>query len=597
MFISNRNLFYFPETMPDLQYTPDQQSAIDYRGGNLLILACAGSGKTEVVARRIANLVSEGVAKESIVAFTFNERAAEELKARIRGHLEDVYPQDPEIGEMYVGTIHSFCLQILKETDPTYRNYEVMDDAGQAALISRYYYFDSGNEGIGLHRLEDRVNGGYWRTIGTFTKTLSIVHQQNILIDDISDDVVQDAIRRYYDIAYDNPNYFFDFDRIISELLELLESEPDVLESLRERFQHIVVDEYQDVDGRQERLVALLSDEGRRAHVTAVGDDDQSIYGWRGTEVENILTFSDRYPDVEEIKLDFNFRSTHAIAEIANSAIRELPVDERIDKTMEARHWNSETEAFEETLSEEGDIQLRTFGQESTEAEWIAQRIHQLRGTIVQQKDGSQRAIDYGDMAVLLRSVKSSGGEILQALEEEGIPSVVKGTGDLFGQDETMLIQAAFCRLADTDLHVNTADDYHVLDEGQTREYIREKIADLRDTGAIPTARTAEFLEWIAAKREELNRKERGEGSRRIYPQDILHEMIAALGSQDSPQAWPQQTLFNLGRVSKLITQYEEVRPWVRPDELRSLCMFLGGWAAGTVDEGSLDESHSPNAV
>jgi DNA helicase-2/ATP-dependent DNA helicase PcrA len=594
--------------MPNITYTPDQRDAIEHRDGNLLILACAGSGKTEVISRRIAGLVAEGTPKSSIIAFTFTERAAKELKARIRGHLEELQPDDPAVGDMYVGTIHSFCLQLLKEIDASYRKFEVMDEARQAALISRHFHQD-----IGLRPLRNRVRGnGYWRTIKRFSTTLSVVHQQDIPLADIEDGTVRDAIQNYREIAYGDPNYFFDFDQIISELIQVLENRPQKLEELRDRFTHLVVDEYQDVDDRQERLIHLLSAGGTEVQVTAVGDDDQAIYGWRGAVVDNILTFTERYPDVTPVTLDYNFRSSHAIVEIANRAIREIPEDRRTPKEMEARHWEAEEEEFAETMADEGDIQLRTFegnpGEDrddaketaiEREANWIADQIEELRGTIIREKDGSERAIDYADMAILLR-VNSVGEDYASALEERGIPYVVKGTGGLFDHDEAMLVQAGFALVSRSDLLVEVEDDddgYVVLNEQQTRDYARELIEELRESGAMPTASSARFFEWIAEKREELDNKANGEGSRRIYPQDIFHEMLSVLGADQGPDPWPQKTMFNLGRVSDLITQYEAVHPWVRPGQLQSLCVFLGGWAAGNVDEGSLDEALTPNAV
>lgn len=579
--------------MSRLTYTDDQRAAIRHREGNLLILACAGSGKTEVISRRIAELVAEGTPKASIIAFTFTERASKELRSRIRRHLEELRPADPAVGDMYVGTVHSFCLQLLKEIDADYRKYEVMDEGQQAAFISRHFH-----AGIGLHSLRNEVRGGsYWKTIRQFSRTLSVVHQQGIEIERIQDTRVREAICSYQNIAYDHPHYFFDFDQIISGLISRLENSPQELKEIRSRFDHLVVDEYQDIDNRQERLIELLSHQGSDIQVTAVGDDDQAIYGWRGAEVDNILTFEERYPSVTSVTLDFNFRSTHAIVEIANSAIDRLPDERRRVKEMEARHWEEEEERFRETLADQDDIQLRTFERENQEAEWIADQIEELRGTIITEKDGSERAIDYADMAVLLRSVKSTGGDFADVFDERGIPYVVKGTGGLFDHDEAMLVQAGFALLSESDLLVETDDGHEFLDEGQTREYVRSLIDRLRLGGLMPTASADAFLRWVAKKRVDLRNRREGGNSRRIYPQDIFHEMLRVLGAADGPELWPQQTLFNLGRVSDLVTQYEAVHPWVRPDQLNSLCMFLGGWAAGNVDEGSVDEALTPNAV
>lgn len=589
-----------------MQYTENQQKAIEPSDENLLILACAGSGKTEVISRRIAKLVQRGTPKNAIIAFTFTERAAGELKARIRRHLEEIHPDDPSLGDMYVGTIHSFCLQLLKETDPRYRNFEVMDEARQAALIMTNFYNSHGNDwGIGLNRLRSKTRtGGYWDTFRAFVATVSIIHQKNIDTQQISDDDLRFSLEQYKKIAYEHPNYFFDFDSIISTLLKKLKNSPEELNNIRERFSYLIVDEYQDVDDRQEELISLLSNNGKSLRITAVGDDDQAIYGWRGARIENILKFQARYCPVKKIELTYNFRSTHAVVEIANKAIRNLPAACRWPKSMEARHWDEGTNPtdFTETLADKDDIQLRLFGSDEDEASWVADRIHQLRGTVIDEKNGSKRSIDYADMAILLRSVKSTGRLFAEKLRERDIPVVVKGTGGLFEHAEVLLVQATFCLLARQDFMIEDETGFRPRDEAYTRDFLRYKIRELKERDSMPHANEATFLEWIAAKREELDRRnlekdKRGRLARRIYPQDIFQEMLKELGAATGVDPWPQDILFNLGRLSGLITQFEAVHQWVTPKDLTSLCLFFGGWAAGQVDEGGLDEAGTPNAV
>jgi len=588
------------------KYTADQERAIAHRDGNLLILACAGSGKTEVVSRRIALLAKEGTPKSSIIAFTFTERAAGELKLRIREHLEEVLPDDPALGDMYVGTIHSFCLQLLKEIDPSYRKFEVMDEARQAALImTNFHHFpDSSKPGLGLNQLRHRTrSGGYWDTVSVFLNTLNVKHQKQIDLGAIDDSHLKTAIERYHSIAHDYPNYFFDFNRIIDELISRLKASPPTLREVRKRFKYLVVDEYQDVDDRQEELIRLVSNDGKDVRVTAVGDDDQAIYGWRGARIKNILNFQKRYPKVQTEKLTFNFRSTHAIVEIANTAIRKLPSGSRSEKEMVARHWDQKTQSWPETMAERHDIQRRTFDDEEAEAAWIVERVRQLRGTLINEKDGGQRGMEYADMAILLRSVRTAGHVIATALRSADIPVVIKGTGGLFEHDEVLLIQAAFCLLARSDLYYRVDGENKKLAEPEIREFVREKIAALRESRRMPSAKEEGFLRWIARKRDELDERSLEKEqrhrrlARRIYPQDIFQEMLNELGSADGAVPWPQDVLFNLGRLSDLVTQFEAVHQWVTPKGLGPLCMFLGGWAAGSVDEGRLDESGTPNAV
>ena len=588
-----------------MKYTPEQIRAIDHRHGNLQILACAGSGKTEVISRRIAELVAEGAPKASLVAFTFTDRAADELKARIRKHLEETSPDDPALGDMYVGTIHSFCLQTLKGLNPEYRKYEVMGEARQAALImTNYGYSPESHWGIGLNRLRDRTRTkGYWETIRTFIRTISVIHQKEIEISRIQDPELRDCIERYQRIAYGDPNYFFDFDQIIAKLINELKSRPDHLNGLRIRLQHLVVDEYQDIDDRQEELIALLSNHGSDVRLTVVGDDDQAIYGWRGARIGNILAFDARYPDVTQIKLTYNFRSTHAVTEVADSAVRKIPASRRLAKDMEARHWDEQRGQFIETMALPGDVKVRSLATEVDEANWVANRIEELRGVVIDDREGQKRAIDYADMAILLRSVRGSGKVFSETLQRRGIPGVVKGVGGLFDHDEVQLVHAAFCLLARSDMLIDDEGRTIRLGELEIRDFIRLKIRHLRDSvEAMPRANESRFLEWIAAKREELDkrsleRERRGRLARRIYPQDIFQDMLQELGANLGPEPWPTQILYNLGRLSGLIADFEAVHQWVTPSDLMALCVFWGGWAASQVDEGGLEEAVTPNAV
>ena len=559
--------------------------------------------KTEVIANRVAGLVKDGVSKEAIIAFSFTQKSAEELKARIRRHLEELLPDDPSLGDMYVGTIHSFSLKLLKEIDPSYRNFEVMDDARQAALImSNYYYTESSDLGIGVNKLSNMTaRGTYWATMNAFINTLSVVHQRSIEHSQIPDKDVRKAVVRYEKIAYRSPNYFLDFDYIISSLIERLKEDEQALSTVRSRFNYLVVDEYQDVDEKQEELIRIISDTGKEIWVTTVGDDDQAIYGWRGAKVENILIFAKDYPDVTSISLRYNFRSTHCIVDLANHAIRKIPSTKRISKNMIAKNYDPQTDSFPEAMAEFGDVQVRRFDTEEDEATWIAEQVEALRGTLIGDRDNADRGIDYSDFAILLRSVKSNGANFLEALRRKGIPAVVKGTGGLFEFDESQLILAAFSLLARKEFIYESGGEYHYLHERETRQFVRDKIEELTDAKKIISSNSTLFLEWIEKKKAELDKRNlersaRGRLAHRIYPQSIFHDMLGALGIAEG-EPWADDALYNLGKISELITHFESVHQWVRPGDIGSLCLYLGGWASGRVDEGGLEESGYINAV
>lgn len=580
--------------------TPAQSAAIVHDGGNLLIVACAGSGKTETISRRVARLVRGGVSKASIIAFTFTDHAANELKARIRRHLEEMVPEEPSLGDMYVGTIHSFCLRLLKELDPKYRNWEVMDEVRQAALIAtNFSRFEDSGRGLGLNHLRAQTRTGtYWETVRRFTTTLNIIHQKALSESQLHDPYLREAILRYQQLAYGPPNYFFDFNRIIDELIGRLSADSDVLARVRAGFSHLIVDEYQDVDDRQEQLIRLLSGEGTILSVTAVGDDDQALYGFRGASVRNILTFEKRYPNVTRIDMGENFRCTHAIVEVSDHAIRK--VTNRLHKEMVARQRDPSSEEIIERLAEPGDIQMRTFSSEDDEADWVADRIESLRGVVYREKDGTDRPLDYADMAILLRSVKSAGTAFAHRLRQRGIPVVVSGTRGLFNNDEIRLVQASFCLLARADFGMpDDEGHFQILTTVETREFIRQTIEWLR-VRPMPSASAGRFLTWIGSKLEELDKRSlkqelRGRLAKRIYPQDIFQEMLRELGCQE--RDWTPDVMFNLGAFSSLLAQFEAVHQWVTPAALKGLCLFLGNWAASNADEGGLDEVVRLNSV
>ena len=580
--------------------TPEQLTAINHESGNLLILACAGSGKTETLARRIANWVKKGKERASIVAFTFTEHAAEELKYRIRARLEEAVPDEPSLGDMYVGTIHSFCLRILREQKPEYRQVEVMDETRQAALIAANFvgFEDSG---IGLDRLRSRTRSNtYSETLKRFVNTLNVIHQQQLDVRKIGDTTLTEAVQNYRDIAYGRPNYFVDFNNIIDSLIEFLENNPKELSGLRDKFTHIFVDEYQDVDDRQEKLIQLLTDSGYGPRITVVGDDDQALYGFRGASVENILSFEDRYPDVTKVTLDANFRSTHAIVSIADEAVRRI--EGRIRKEPKATKAVN-GDKLEERMADRGDIQLQRFASEENEATWVAERIKELRGVEFEEADRSTRGLDYGDMAILLRSVKRAGALFAETLRSFDIPVVISGTRGLFNNDEIRLIQASFSLLAHAEFALpDDSGHIQLLSTVDTRQFIRNKIHGLRATNRLGAhANSTHYLSWIDKLRADLDeralsKEERkpGKGAR-IYPQDIYHELLRELGAREDE--WPIDVMFNFGALSRVLTQFESVHQWITPARLKTFTLFLSNWATDNVDEGGISELAGLNSV
>lgn len=541
-----------------VEYTEAQNEAIAYRGGNLQIIACAGSGKTDAISRTIAELVASGIQPENIVAFTFTEKAAHELKLRIRSHMEDLRPDDPSIGTMSVGTIHSFCFKLLQDLAPRYRNYEVLDEGRRVALLARRY------GELGLEYLDRRVP--FFETVLTFQN--SVDYTRHEMIDTgrlMSNRAFQESMNRY-DALLDEMQ-FLDFSSMTYRAVRLLEEDENKLRTARETYKYLFVDEYQDINPAQERLIRLLAGDSR--NLVVVGDDDQAIYEWRGAAVENMLTFDQRYDDVITIMFGNNFRSTNIIVECANQVIEANR--NRLEKEMMAGTEDHEI------IGRRGDVYKIAFETRQEEAQFIVRKIQELRGFIHTDPKGNRRPIDWGDFAILFRSVGLSHEAFTEALRGAEIPFTIRGTAGLFRRPEVNILTLTFCFLADM---------------GPTRS------AGMEETRRLLRSGLAEYFPWVNRSQiiSWLNRRKRSfRDMRRIFPQVLYHEILEQLGADEN--RIQRDVMFDLGRLSSLITDFESVYQWITADDLRQLVFFLRGWARAHADEGGLEDPSRTNAV
>lgn len=382
----------------------EKQQAIDYRGGHLQLIACAGSGKTETVSLRVASLVAEGKDPASIVAFTFTERAAKELKARIYKKVEKIKGKDflGRLGPLFVGTIHSYCFKMLQDNVPEYGNYDVLDEHRHAGLLARTY------RELGLDLFSHRKFEG----IKEFKRVADVIG--NELIDPAS--LKKHDLGRCYEKYLDMLSRFrvLTFQMIIARAVEAL-GDPKIFKKVQGPLRHLIVDEYQDINPAQEKLIELLAKPP--VQLCVVGDDDQSIYEWRGSNVENIITFAQRYKNVKQFKLVSNRRSRPAIINIANQFAK-ISIKGRLDKTMKPVRAGRKPEV----VTWKADTPEK-------EAEQIAQAVVALK----------EKGFEYGHIAVLFRSVRTSAGPLVDALRIKGIPFECGGRTGLFMQPEISL--------------------------------------------------------------------------------------------------------------------------------------------------------------
>ncbi|MBA3926865.1 DNA helicase PcrA [Listeria rustica] len=287
---------------------PQQKKAVEATEGPLLIMAGAGSGKTRVLTHRIAYMMKErGVNPYNILAITFTNKAAREMKERVGNLL------GPEAESIWISTFHSMCVRILRrdiERIGFNRNFTILDGGDQLSVIKGILK----DKNVDAKKFEPR---GILAAISNAKNELMNAEEYKKEAFGFFDQMVADVYVEYEKKLKKNQS--LDFDDLIMVTIQLFERVPDVLEFYQRKFQYIHVDEYQDTNHSQYILVKLLA--ARFRNLCVVGDSDQSIYGWRGADITNIMTFEKDYPNAQTILLEENYRSTKRILAAANRVI------------------------------------------------------------------------------------------------------------------------------------------------------------------------------------------------------------------------------------------------------------------------------------
>jgi DNA helicase-2/ATP-dependent DNA helicase PcrA len=287
---------------------PQQLEAVRKIDGHLLVVAGAGSGKTRVLTHKIAHLIeNRGVRPSQVLAMTFSNKAAAEMRERI-AHLLPSFEQP-----RWVGTFHSTCLKILKEFHAEAnlaRSFTIYDESDQLAAIKRALS-DLGFDPKLINPKSIRYH------IDRAKNETDRVVDHLIASGQLNDRAVE-VVRRYEQIL--QQNQALDFGDLLTRLVRLLRNNAEIAKTIRSRWQRVLIDEYQDTNQIQKELVKMLI--GTTGIVCAVGDEDQSIYGWRGARVENMMEFPHDFPGGEIVKLEQNYRSTRQILDVANNVIR-----------------------------------------------------------------------------------------------------------------------------------------------------------------------------------------------------------------------------------------------------------------------------------
>ncbi len=612
--------------------TPAQKEAVQSDKRRVLVVAGAGSGKTEVMARRIAWWVGiDKVPKDKIVAFTFTEKAAEEMKFRVRRWIGKITPPGQEInlGGMSVGTIHGFCLAKIREFwADDYHNYDILDEASRAAFILRGF-----NGSLGLSALRTAIGAALGKRVSQsealhqFILAYDQLHEHNrfeielpeipppyrlgtderewckearLLTNAGCDDAALAfavSAARYY--ANLRCRRFLDFSTSQTEFLRNLKRDTVHLDSLREQQVHLVVDEVQDINPVQQEIIdTLVSDFGK---LTVVGDHRQSIYGFRGAKVEIIGEMWNEFkeaPDAEVVDLQHNFRSTPRIIDIANQWSNTINPAGGMD-TTDMIHGKEDR-----VDTHPSHIALVDFSDRDDEATWIAEAVRAIVPTEVEgaehdRRDGSLRGLALSDIAVLVRS-STDVRTYMSALEDSRIPSIVRAGPDLFSQPEVLLFVGALAISAGVDEFYGSPHNPKSLPvrirtvlgcSPDSDNVFRQAARVLRRSGLsfdheieerllkAAEALKAKILDDSVFGAEEVRFFRtpklkkflvRKRHQRRVFPQQIFHWLLSEAETEnwDTCDGRGEAAMFHLGALSGLITGIE-TPGWTSPKDYK----------------------------
>lgn len=376
-----------------------QQQAVQHTEGPLLILAGAGSGKTKVLTVRIAYLLAQGVNPYEILAITFTNKAAKEMKSRVEGLVGDV------ANRIWLSTFHSFCAKFLRFELDNFLGYN-----------SNFTIYDTSDSQVVIKAALKALNlDDKYYPVGAMISAISDAKNKLMFASDYrkqARDFYQQKVADVYEY-YERElrkNNALDFDDLLLVAVKLLQSNAAVLEKYSKRFKYVMIDEYQDTNHAQYLLAYLLSSHWK--NIAVVGDADQSIYAWRGADIQNILDFEKDYPNCTSIKLEQNYRSTKIILDAANAVI------DNNEGRPEKNLWTDKVEGAK--------IQHFTAQSEHEEAAFIGD-------TIVKKHD--IHGVPYGDMAILYRT-NAQSRVLEEALIKRALPYTMVGGTKFYDRKE-----------------------------------------------------------------------------------------------------------------------------------------------------------------
>lgn len=420
---------------------PDQLEAILATDGPVLIIAGPGSGKTFTLVERIVYLIThKGVAPESLLVVTFTDKAARELTTRISNRLAELNIQF-NLNEMYLGTFHSICLRLLedyREFTRLKRSFTLFDQFDQQYFL--YQHIKDFRELPDAQLVMGHDQTGRWAQSENLLKWLNKVSEEALdaatlaAAPEVEIRALATCFAKYQELLTEHNS--LDFSGIQYEALQLLEKRPEVLAQLRDKLTHLMVDEYQDTNTIQERILLLLA--GERRNLCVVGDDDQGLYRFRGATIRNILEFPALFNDgqCKQVKLTVNYRSHPDIIRFYNEWMKEQVWDDGTRVFRFAKQIVPREDDFPDLPTA---VRLTASDDNGDTTNWHAEVLAFLNSL----KDSGQLA-DWNQVAFLFRSVKNDKVvELARFLEAQGVPVFSPRSNMFFEREEIRLMIGA----------------------------------------------------------------------------------------------------------------------------------------------------------
>ena len=536
----------YKEYLNEQNFTSDQQRAILTTNKNVQIIACAGSGKTSTIVARIVYLIVSGTKPSEIVAITYTEKAAASLKQRIYQEYEKAMGTLEGLSDLYIGTIHGYCLFMLQEFTSDFKNYDILNEI-QAKLHIKakrwtnglndcmYYVKDNpvpkklvGKSYSNWDQFSDRV--------ASYKQFLDIAREYGV--EKFNNPQLEEWVSKY-SLSLITDKYF-DFTSIQIKALEYFKMQ--VFDEYIKGIKHIIIDEYQDVNEAQEEIIRYFYDKGTK--VCVVGDDDQTIYEWRGSRLKYIKDFTTRYENVEAVELTTNFRSSVGITATAETLITNN--NNRLTKKMES----AENQEYHK-----GDVLGIRFSSREGENQFIVDKIDQIVGNKFSQK-GKEWGLGYDDIVILVSSVRKVNS-LIDKLNDSKIPFIVEGTQNLFETPEIEAITETFDQLIFKNLQILKSNGSSVIETiKRAMPRAPHEIIELWQK-VLPIDEDSVNESLIGFRNLFLDAV--------LYPsrgyeytiQQNLHNLLFSLGAMSAKL--DDKVYYNIGKFTEMINDFEKI--------------------------------------